>query len=64
MRVVSSRRARGVNYRKGIYLGAYGWLENVRSENKVLTPVPLSGELDEIFNAQQPKSQNVPLDAR
>ena len=49
------------SYRKGIYLGAYGWLENVRSENKGLTPVPLSGELDEIFNAQQPKSQNVPL---
>jgi hypothetical protein len=51
----------GVNYRKGIYLGAYGWLENVRSENKVLTPVRLTGELDEIFNAQQPKDQNVPL---
>jgi hypothetical protein len=51
----------GVNYRKGIYLGAYGWLENVRSENKVLTPVRLPGELDEIFNAQQPEGQNVPL---
>jgi len=55
------QEGKGVNYRKGIYLGAYGWLENVRSENKVLTPVPLSGELDEIFNAQQPKGQNVPL---
>ena len=49
------------SYRKGIYLGAYGWLENVRSENKGLTPVRLTGELDEIFNAQQPEGQNVSL---
>jgi hypothetical protein len=35
---------------KGSYLGAYGWLENVRSENKVLTPVQLEPELNEIFN--------------
>ena len=51
----------GASYRKGIYLGAYGWLENVRPKNKVLTPVRLSRELDEIFNAQQPEGQNVPL---
>jgi hypothetical protein len=38
------------NTSKGIYLGAYGWLENVRSENKALTPVPLEPELNEIFN--------------
>src|SRR5215471_8181327 len=56
-----NQEGEGVSYRKGIYLGAYGWLENVRSENKVLTPVRLAGELDEIFNAQQPKGQNVPL---
>jgi len=31
----------GVSYRKGLYLGAYGWLENVRSENKALNPVNL-----------------------
>jgi hypothetical protein len=55
------REGREGSYRKGIYLGAYGWLENVRSENKVLTPVRLSGELDEIFNVQQPEGQNVPL---
>src|SRR5947209_2075368 len=48
-------------YRKGIYLGAYGWLENVRSENKVLTPVRLTDELDEIFNGQQPEGQIAPL---
>ena len=38
------------NTSKGLYLGAYGWLENVRSENKALTPVPLEPELNEIFN--------------
>jgi hypothetical protein len=47
--------------RKGIYLGAYGWLENVRPENKTLTPVQLSEELDEVFNKQQPAGQNAPL---
>jgi hypothetical protein len=36
--------------RRGIYLGAYGWLENVRPENKVLTPKPLSPELKDIFD--------------
>jgi hypothetical protein len=35
---------------KALYLGAYGWLENVRSENKALTPVRLEPELNEIFN--------------
>lgn len=42
---------------KGIYLGAYGWLEDVRSENKVLTPVQLEPELNEIFN----KTATTPL---
>lgn len=36
--------------RRGIYLGAYGWLENVRPENKVLTPKPLTPELAKIFD--------------
>jgi hypothetical protein len=35
---------------KGIYLGAYGWLLDVKPENKVLQAVPLSGELGAIFN--------------
>ncbi|SFF10847.1 hypothetical protein [Nitrosomonas sp. Nm166] len=35
--------------RQGIYLGAYGLLENVRPENKVLTPVQLEPELEKIF---------------
>lgn len=41
-------------HRKGIYLGAYGWLENVRPVEKTLTPVRLQGELDEIFNVRTP----------
>ncbi len=37
-------------YRRGIYIGAYGWLENVKSENKNLTPVELEDqELSDIF---------------
>ncbi|MBD1857944.1 MULTISPECIES: hypothetical protein [Leptolyngbya] len=36
--------------RRGIYLGAYGWLENIRPENKVLTPKNLSPELTKIFD--------------
>lgn len=34
----------------GCYLGAFAWLEDVRPENKNLTPVKLTGELDKIFN--------------
>ncbi|MEO6038795.1 MAG: hypothetical protein ABIQ93_10300, partial [Saprospiraceae bacterium] len=35
---------------KGVYIGAYGWLENVRPEFKDLQPVELDGELAGIFN--------------
>lgn len=54
-----SRQLEGMRYRTdveggtvarpGLYLGAYGWLENVRSEHKVLTPVELPRELGKIF---------------
>jgi hypothetical protein len=44
-------------YRTGVYVGAYGWLENVHAEDKVLTPVRLTGELDRIFNVEQPQGQ-------
>ncbi|MDH3639263.1 MAG: hypothetical protein OES09_12500, partial [Gammaproteobacteria bacterium] len=36
----------------GSYLGAFGWLEDVRSEHKRLEPVNLDGELDKIFNKE------------
>ncbi len=53
---------KGVSYRKGLYLGAYGWLEDVRSENKALNPVSFKDpQLDEIFNQQIPDHQNTPL---
>lgn len=34
----------------GIFLGAFGWLEPLRPENKVLTPVTLPTELEELLN--------------
>lgn len=47
---------------KGIYLGAYGWLENVRPANKALSPVSLRDKtLNEIFNTQVPDNQRAPL---
>lgn len=49
-------------HRKGVYLGAYGWLENVVSEQKKLTPfVPNDTKLDEIFNKQVPENQRIQL---
>lgn len=54
------RNRRGGEYggtAKGLYLGAYGWLENVRPENKPLSPVQLEPELKDIFN----KNANTPL---
>ena len=36
--------------RLGLYVGAYGWLENVRREQRTLTPVQLPPELDADFN--------------
>lgn len=35
---------------RGCYLGAYGWLEDLRPENKTFRPVELPDELDAIFN--------------
>jgi hypothetical protein len=45
------------NGRRGVYLGGYGYLENVRSENKTFTPLPLSPELAKVF---QPEGQPAP----
>jgi hypothetical protein len=36
--------------RQGVYLGAFGWLTDVRSEGKELTPVELPEDLDTVFN--------------
>ncbi len=36
--------------RTGLYVGAYGWLENVRREERTLTPARLPPDLDVDFN--------------
>lgn len=38
------------NNNQGLYIGAYGWLENVRSENKQFREKKLDKELNEVFN--------------
>lgn len=42
---------------KGTYLGAYGWLENIRPENKVLTPKNLTDPklIDEFNQPDEPQ---------
>lgn len=42
----------------GIYLGAYGWVEHLRPENKTFQPVHLDNELAEFFLKNDP---NPPL---
>lgn len=36
--------------RRGVHLGAYGWLEGVRPRTEALTPVRLTGPLAQLFN--------------
>ena len=60
-RSANDAREETPSYRKGIYLGAYGWLENVRPKASQLTPVRLDEALDEIFNQHQPPGQDAPL---
>jgi hypothetical protein len=38
---------------KGVYLGSYGWLEEVRPSKKELSPVILPDELELIFKARE-----------
>jgi hypothetical protein len=42
------QRVRSQNH--GIYLGAYGYVENLRPEKKQLSPVRLDDKLDKVFN--------------
>jgi hypothetical protein len=55
---LASMRYRAQNdgpVRRGIYVGAFGYLENVRTENKTLSPVTLDPELTEVFTpAEEP----------
>jgi hypothetical protein len=36
--------------RRGIYLGAFGWLEHLKPDERTLTPAPLSDEMRAIFD--------------
>ncbi len=48
--------------RRGIYLGAFGWLENVRPKTSRSTPVQLEGDLAETF--QRPGDAPLAYDAQ
>jgi len=40
---------------RGLYLGAFGWIEDLRPDNRVLSPVELPDDLDAVFNqGEQP----------
>lgn len=54
MRNISERRESPV--RPGIYLGAYAWLEDLKPENKLFTPVVLTNPdlVDDFGGADQP----------
>lgn len=50
MRYQPPREGDEETVRRGLYVGAYGWVENLRPEGKALTPVMLEPELDAVFN--------------
>lgn len=45
-----NRESHASNSNKGLYIGAYGWLENIHPENKRFTEKSLDNELKKIFN--------------
>ena len=50
MRKLENSTDEAANATQGIYLGAYGWLKDVRRKEEKLTPPDLSSELKEIFS--------------
>ncbi|MEP6986982.1 MAG: hypothetical protein ABI970_15355, partial [Chloroflexota bacterium] len=44
----------------GTYIGAYGWLENIRPENKVMAPIQLPDDLQAVFNPPTPAGTPAP----
>jgi hypothetical protein len=38
--------------KRGLYLGAYGWLENIERKSKPLIDVPLTGDLAAVFKTE------------
>lgn len=51
-RLIEQRRLGNNEWSRGIYLGAYGWLEEVRPENKQLQKAELGSALQKIFNPE------------
>jgi hypothetical protein len=49
MRGIAPDKEDDSSIKSGLYIGAYGWLEEVRPENKVLTPAEIDADLEEIF---------------
>lgn len=49
------QHADGGGSKKGIYLGAYGWLMDVKPGNKQMLPAELDNDLKAIFNADGSK---------
>lgn len=50
-----------VEQQGGVFLGAYGWLEEVRPENKVFQPVELPPDLDAVFNPKNDAGEPDPV---
>ncbi|SEF80950.1 hypothetical protein SAMN05444920_101725 [Nonomuraea solani] len=48
-RLTELRRPGGTGVRRGVHVGAYGWLEDVRPRPKPLRPVTLTGDLAALF---------------
>jgi hypothetical protein len=44
----------GAAAKRGVHIGAYGWLEEVRPRTKQLTPVQLTGQLAQVFAGPAP----------
>ena len=62
-RLAQMRRSDGSDTlrRQGVYIGAYGWLEDLRPDEAPLVPVTLSDDLSTIFNTPgQPPLQRDP----
>ena len=56
LRYRASRVGQPVEVRRGIHLGAYGWLENLQRKDLDLSPVTLEGDLATVFAAKPGES--------
>ncbi|HNF71351.1 MAG TPA: hypothetical protein PLP34_02990, partial [Chitinophagaceae bacterium] len=49
-KLADMRKGADKKSKQGIYIGAYGWLQQVKPENKNLQPVNLQGSLQDVFH--------------